>query len=303
MSSENNLVRPLPGNFLDDAETGTDLRDRRILCQSDEVAGLLTGFDPSWNISRSTPDATLIKSGAIVVAENANIFSEAVRSAIDTGRVRVIYLLQPSACLPESVNGNLLYGVLTRPVEPRALKSLIDGAWENLALALRQAKLEQDLERAQWEIDQLYEIGIALSTQRDREALLHLILRQCREITHCEAGSLYLVDVDALGERCLRFTITQNDRVDFAFAESFLPLDNSSLAGYVALSGEEVHLEDVYDIPASLPFYFNHKFDEQSGYRSRSMLVVPMKNPQGDITGVVQLINCQRALRGAGNGS
>ena len=73
-----------------------------------------------------------------------------------------------------------------------------------------------------------------------------------------------------------------------------MPINTSSIAGYVALTGESLHLVDVYDIPPSLPFRFNPKFDQESGYRTKSMLVVPMKNPQGEIIGVVQLINCKR---------
>lgn len=162
------------------------------------------------------------------------------------------------------------------------------------ASARRQAELEQELERARWEIDQLNEIGIALSTQRDRESLLRFILQKCREITNSDAGSLYLVEENDQGERYLRFKITQNDSMPIPFIESLLPIDNSSLAGYVALAGAEIDLADVYQISSTSPFHFNPKFDEQSGYRSKSMLVVPMKNPQGDITGVVQLINCKR---------
>jgi len=162
------------------------------------------------------------------------------------------------------------------------------------AYARRQAELEQELERARWEIEQLNEIGIALSTQQDRESLLRFILQKCREITHSDAGSLYLVEENDQGERYLRFKITQNDSMPISFKESLLPIDNSSLAGYVALTGAAIDLKDVYQIPSTSPFHFNPKFDEQSGYRSKSMLVVPMKNPQGDSTGVVQLINCKR---------
>ena len=164
----------------------------------------------------------------------------------------------------------------------------------SVAYARRQAELEQELERARWEIEQLNEIGIALSTQQDRESLLRFILQKCREITHSDAGSLYLVEENDQGERYLRFKITQNDSMPISFKESLLPIDSSSLAGYVALIGAAIDLADVYQIPSKSPFHFNPKFDEQSGYRSKSMLVVPMKNPQGDSTGVVQLINCKR---------
>ena len=156
--------------------------------------------------------------------------------------------------------------------------------------------MELALQRARWEIDQLNEIGVALSAERDRGALLKLILQKCREITHSDAGSLYLVEEDESGERRLRFSITQNDSMQFPFNEFFLSIDHTSLAGYVALTGEEIALDDVYEIPTSLPFRFNRGLDEESGYRCRSILVVPMRAPKGEITGVVQLINCKREM-------
>jgi HD-GYP domain-containing protein (c-di-GMP phosphodiesterase class II) len=159
----------------------------------------------------------------------------------------------------------------------------------------REAELEQELKRARWEIEQLNEIGIALSTQRERDSLLRFILQKCRDITASDAGSLYLVEENEGGERRLRFKITQNDSTAVEFRESLLPIDSTSLAGYVALTGEAIDLPDVYALPASLPFHFNHQFDEQSGYRCKSMLIVPIRNPQGEVIGVVQLINCKRA--------
>ena len=99
------------------------------------------------------------------------------------------------------------------------------------ASARREADLEQELERARWEIEQLNEIGIALSTQRERDSLLRFILQKCREITASDAGSLYLVEENERGERRLRFKITQNDSTAVEFRESLLPIDSTSLAG------------------------------------------------------------------------
>src|SRR5581483_451053 len=115
-----------------------------------------------------------------------------------------------------------------------------------------------------------------------------------REITRSDAGSLYLVEETESGEKQLRFKLTQNDSLQVPFAEFVMPINAASIAGYVALTGEQLHLEDVYYAPASLPFRFNPRFDQESGYRTKSMLVVPMKNPQGEIIGVVQLINSKR---------
>ena len=73
-----------------------------------------------------------------------------------------------------------------------------------------------------------------------------------------------------------------------------MPLTEASLAGYTALSGQVLRLDDVYALPGGVPYHFNRSFDERTGYRTRSMLMVPMVNHAGEIVGVIQLINRKR---------
>jgi HD-GYP domain-containing protein (c-di-GMP phosphodiesterase class II) len=161
---------------------------------------------------------------------------------------------------------------------------------------------------AGWELEELNRVGIALSETRDVERLLALILSKAREITGADAGSLYLVEQagpNANGSspnltngeaktRQLRFRLTQNDSVQFPYTEHTLPIAESSMAGYCALHGEVIELADAYRIPKSRPFQFNSSFDEQAGYRTRSLITLPMKNGKGEVLGVLQLINCKR---------
>lgn len=219
-----------------------------------------------------------------------------LRIKIDDNLLRIIFLLSADRKVPRGASGVPIFAFLTQPVDVAKMIGLIEGAIDNLFSARRQAGLEREIERAHNEIDQLNEIGIALSSERDRGALLSLILRKCREITQSDAGSLYLVEEDDRGARRLRFAVTQNDSLPPPVSDTIMPLDRSSIAGYVALTGEEIALADVYHIRPSVPFHFNREFDEEHGYRSKSMLAVPMKNPQGEICGVVQLINCKREM-------
>lgn len=158
------------------------------------------------------------------------------------------------------------------------------------------------------ELEELNRIGIALSETRDVERLLELILRTAREITGADAGSLYLTELSdgnsngaaqmaqngAEPARRLRFRLTQNDSVQFPFKEHTLPITESSMAGYCALHGDIIELADAYRIPKSRPFHFNSSFDEEAGYRTRSLITLPMKNGKGEVLGVLQLINCKR---------
>ncbi len=135
----------------------------------------------------------------------------------------------------------------------------------------------------------LTEVSIALSAERDHQALLNLILAKARDLADCDAGSLYLVEHEP--QESLRFVLAQNDSVAVPFTASVMPLDKKSLAGYVALTGEIVNLDDAYHLPQGAPYNFNKAFDDQVGYVTRSMLVLPMRNHRGEVTGVLQLIN------------
>lgn len=156
-----------------------------------------------------------------------------------------------------------------------------------------QASLREELEQARAELQELNNVGIALMSERDPDRLLGLILTQARALTTSDAGSLYLVERDEDGAEKLHFLRSQNDTLpDLTSPDFTLPLDETSIAGYVARTGEPLVLDDVYDIPAELPFSFNRaSFDEKYGYRAKSQLVVPLVNHKDRVVGVVQLIN------------
>jgi HD-GYP domain-containing protein (c-di-GMP phosphodiesterase class II) len=269
---------------------------RRVYYTGQKAARLLRGESSRWVIAPLPQNiAKETFASAVVIGDGPAVFADGLREAIERNQARLIYLLDSELYLPAGASGVPVFSFLTDSVPAATLYRVIDAAFESLSFARRQTGLEEELRRARNEIDQLNETGIALSTQRDRESLLNLILQKSREVTQSDAGSLYLIEESSQGARQLRFKVTQNDSVQFSFRESILPIDSSSIAGYVAVTGEEVHLADVYQIPPAFPFNFNRKFDEETGYRCKSMLAVAMKNPQGEIIGVVQLINCKRA--------
>ncbi|MGH9785373.1 MAG: HD domain-containing phosphohydrolase [Terriglobia bacterium] len=269
---------------------------RKVYCQSAEAAALLARQDPPLE-TLPLPERLPAEeaSPCVVIGDNPAVFTTELHDALAQNRARLIYILRDDAGLPAEASGAPIFSFLTPPLQVAVVASTVRAAFDNLDLWRRQGSLELDLLRARSEIDELNQIGIALSTQRDTGSLLDLILRKSREITTSDAGSLYLVEETEQGDKRLRFKLTQNESLKLPFTEFTVPINASSIAGYVALTGESLHLEDVYQIPPALPFRFNPKFDQESGYRTKSMLVVPMKNPQGEIIGVVQLINCKRA--------
>jgi HD-GYP domain-containing protein (c-di-GMP phosphodiesterase class II) len=149
-------------------------------------------------------------------------------------------------------------------------------------------------------LEELNRVGAALSAERDTARLLELILSKAREITASDAGSLYIVEhSDARaaqredGRPTLRFTIAQNDSIELPFRGEAIAVSDRSIAGYVAKTGATVTIDDAYAIAADAPYTFNRTYDEEAGYRTRSVLAKPLRTPKGQIIGVLQLINAK----------
>lgn len=153
-------------------------------------------------------------------------------------------------------------------------------------------------------LEQLNDIGVSLSAERDIETLLEKILLAAKEITRADGGTLYRPSADG---QHLQFKIVRTDSLGLAFgassgealAASFtdLPLyhpDGRPNAGMVAaqaaLSGRTINIADAY-AAEDFDFSGTRRFDELTGYRSRSFLTVPMKDHAGELIGVLQLIN------------
>jgi HD-GYP domain-containing protein (c-di-GMP phosphodiesterase class II) len=147
------------------------------------------------------------------------------------------------------------------------------------------------------ELAELLAIGVALTTERDLNSLLDLILSHARRVTQSDAASLYLIEREESGEAArLRFALSQNHSLpSIPFSSFTVPIDHTSLAGYAAATGEALAIGDVYLLPDDASYRQNRSFDETFGYHTRSMLVLPMKTHRDEIIGVLQLINRKRS--------
>lgn len=159
-------------------------------------------------------------------------------------------------------------------------------------------------------LDQLNEIGVSLSRERDINRLLESILIAAKEITRADGGTLYRVTEDG---QSLRFEIMRTDSLGIAKGGTAsegidlptLPLhlpggqpNDSLVAAYAAIHHETVNIADAYTEP-NFDFSGTKQFDHRTGYRSQSFLAVPMKNHEGEIIGVLQLINAKHPETGA----
>jgi HD-GYP domain-containing protein (c-di-GMP phosphodiesterase class II) len=137
----------------------------------------------------------------------------------------------------------------------------------------------------------LIQIGQELVRQQEIDLLLRSILEISQHITGADAGSIFLVEAGE-GESLLRFKYSINQSLKTKNYEEFsMPRTTASIAGYVSLTGRTLNLADVYSLPPDVPYSFNKSFDEKTGYRTKSMLAVPMSDHTGTIVGVIQLIN------------
>jgi HD-GYP domain-containing protein (c-di-GMP phosphodiesterase class II) len=168
--------------------------------------------------------------------------------------------------------------------------------------ALHRSDTTDDLFRR---LDQLNEIGAALSLEKNLNALLEKILVAAKTITRADGGTLYLVK-GGDGSPELHFEIVRTASLSIALGGTtgnpipFFPIqlyrdgkpNNSMVAAYAAITGSTVNIADAYT-EEGFDFSGTRRFDQKTGYRSKSFLTVPMKNHEGEIIGVLQLINCQ----------
>ncbi len=148
----------------------------------------------------------------------------------------------------------------------------------------------------QKEIEKILNIGVLLSSERDPGRLLEEILSSVMELAHCDAGTLYLLEGDAL-----RFRILRNDTLKtYSGADGVLPdlppvpLTPENMCARALLEGRTLHVADVTNSP-DYDFSGSARYDAMTGYRTRSMLAVPMRNRAGEPLGVLQLINAMDA--------
>jgi HD-GYP domain-containing protein (c-di-GMP phosphodiesterase class II) len=140
----------------------------------------------------------------------------------------------------------------------------------------------------------LQRISAQLISLREPRDLLNTIVRSAMDLLCCDAGSLYL----AKDPGFLSFEVAMNDSVDFMFQKVKIPIDRPGIATRAFKLGHAYCVRDVYRIPKSLKdVIFDSSFDSLLGYRTRSVLVVPLKNSRGEILGVLQLLNKKTSSR------
>ena len=137
-------------------------------------------------------------------------------------------------------------------------------------------------------------LGIELNQVHDLDILMEQILTEARVFVNADAGSIYIRDGNFLD-----FTYTQNDTLQkrlgkgekLIYSTFRMPIDEKSIAGYVAATGRALNIPNAYKIEATQPYSFSKNFDETSNYTTRSILTIALKTTNNKILGILQIIN------------
>ncbi|TFG81425.1 MAG: HD domain-containing protein, partial [Spirochaetales bacterium] len=147
-----------------------------------------------------------------------------------------------------------------------------------------------EIERAQ----QILRIDSELNKIRDYDLLLDRVLLEARRVVNADAGSIYVKENDVISIKFAHNDTKQKllpRGEKQAYPHFSIPVNMQTISGYVAMTGELVNIKDVYRIRKSAPYSYNTEYDEKSGYKTTSMLTVPLKTQNNKILGVIQIIN------------
>jgi len=196
-----------------------------------------------------------------------------------------------------------IHELRTTPIMDREFIFLVrksfDAMVDEIAAAAERQSYQIRLMDAKHDQEDLISIGKSLSLEKDPDKLLRSILFLSKRITGADAGSIYLVEDATGGGTQLRFKYSHTFSKEIPMEEFVIPYDTNSIAGYVAITGTVLNIPDVYELSTEDPITFNSNFDRTQSYRSKSMLVVPMRNHIDEIIGVIQLINSKENLDSA----
>lgn len=147
-------------------------------------------------------------------------------------------------------------------------------------------------------LESLINLGIKLNQLKDFDILMEHILGEARRFVNADAGSIYIRK-----ENNLVFSYTQNETLakrlppgsKLPYAVFSLPVDMESIAGYSAATGQTLNIPDAYCLDETVCYRFCRQFDEDVGYRTRSILAIPLITLRGDVVGVLQVINARNS--------
>lgn len=151
-------------------------------------------------------------------------------------------------------------------------------------------------------IKEYYEISKVLSAEKDTGKLLEKIIESSIKLTSSDAATIYLViDKNSYNwtsikdnnyeDKLLKFIVSRNMSIAIDLEAHTSAITKESIFGYSVITGKPIRIDDAYKLDSSCEYSHNNYFDLRTGYVTKSILTIPMKNLRGNIIGVIQLIN------------
>ncbi|MFO0783147.1 MAG: HD domain-containing protein [Phycisphaerales bacterium] len=152
-----------------------------------------------------------------------------------------------------------------------------------------------DADELRSQVEAITRMGTELSRIHDFHLLMDRILAEARGLARAEAGTIFVREGETL-----RFAFSQNDQMEQAgrtanarFSGMVVAVNDRSIAGWCATSGQLVNVEDAYALDARAPFGFDRGYDAVTGYRTRSVIAAPLRTASDQVLGVLQLLNAK----------
>jgi len=154
----------------------------------------------------------------------------------------------------------------------------------------------------QFEVKEFYEIGKSLSSEKDTMKLFEMIINSSMKLTSSDAGTIYLVidkqtgkwstiKDDSYQDKLLKFVIAKNSSIPIQLETSTTPIMKESIFGHTIITGKSIRIDDAYHIHTKREFMHDKRYDRKAGYKTKSVLSIPMKDHENNVMGVIQLIN------------
>lgn len=151
-------------------------------------------------------------------------------------------------------------------------------------------------------LKEFYDIGKSLSSEKDTLKLFEKIINSSLKLTSADAGTIYLVVDRETGQwshikngstrgKLLKFAIARSSSMEVNLQDFTALISKKSIFGFTVISGKSLKIDDAYEIGKEVEYKHNRSYDKTTGYRTKSMLSIPMRNHDNHITGVIQLIN------------
>ena len=154
------------------------------------------------------------------------------------------------------------------------------------------------------DLNSILKVDSELNRIKDYDLLLERILLEARRVANADAGSIYVPEFvieDGVKVEKLAFKYSQNETLEkmlppgekLIYAIFKAPISEKTISGYCALTKEIVNVPDVYNLPGGVPYSFGVSYDKSSGYKTTSMLTIPLLTVTDKLLGVIQVINAR----------